>query len=82
MSPDATVPTASNEDTQSSFRNRFSVNERLIVSISAAYVVRRFYQHPGRLSIQMQCDASSSPADESEKRVRSPAVKLLVRHRL
>ena len=37
---------------------------------------------PDRLSIQTQCDASFSPCDESEKRVRSPAMKLLVRRRL
>jgi len=34
------------------------------------------------LSIQTQCDASFSSSYESEKRVRSVAMKLLVRHGL
>jgi len=37
---------------------------------------------PDRLSIQTQYDASFSHCDESEKRVCSSAVKLLVRRRL
>ena len=38
MSPDATMPAAINKVTQSTFRNRLSVNERLTVSILAAGV--------------------------------------------
>ena len=38
MSPDAIMPAAINKVTQSTFRNRLSVNERLTVSMLAAGV--------------------------------------------
>jgi len=83
MSPDAIMPAAIDKVTQSTFRDRLSVNERLTVSMLAAGILTSaFTTMQDRLSIQTQCDASLSPADESEKRVRSAAVRLLVRHRL
>ena len=47
MSPDTIMPAAINKVTQSTFRNRLSVNERFAVSILAAGYNQRFYQHCG-----------------------------------
>ena len=82
MSPDAIMPAAIDKVTQRTFCNRFSVNERFIVSIQLPAYTITFTNMLDGLSIQTRCDASFSPSDNSEKLVRSSAVKLLMRLRL